>query len=75
MKPQSKQDDMSICAINSISKRKVVFGVFCQESKKKKKKRQNAYFATIVLCYIWLNRINGLMKNTAEDRRKAYNGS
>ena len=62
MKPQSKQDDMCICAINSISKRKVVFGVFCQEPKKK---RQNAYFATIVLCYIWLNKINGLMENTA----------
>lgn len=66
MKPQSKQDDMRICAISSISKRKVVFGMFCQEPKKKKKeKRQNAYFATIVLCYIWLNKINGLMENIA----------
>ena len=34
MQPQSKQNDMSICAINSISKRKVVFGTFCQEFKK-----------------------------------------
>lgn len=30
------------------------------------KKRQNAYFATIVSCYIQLNRINGMMENTTQ---------
>lgn len=53
---------MSICAINSISKRKDVFGTFCQETKK----RQKADFAIIVLCNIWFNTINGTIEHTAK---------
>lgn len=61
---------MSICAINSISKRKDVFGAFCQESKK----RQNAYFALIVLCNIWLNTINSTVGNILQTVGKTAHG-